>query len=348
MIKRTIKPTAKDEYFMKPRISESEEGNELLVNRGENSMGVEESNKRNQLQEVNQDKPVAGGGNFRELKKAERGVKGELEVEPKSPNVKLIPSTESLLKKRLLDAWHGTYSDAVKVAQLREQPRSRESSLETIIAGDDRIQIENTYTTPWRWICSLMITSADGSNWVGTGWFAGPRTIITAGHCVFLHKHGGWAAQVEVLPSRNGESIPYRFTSTDLRSVEGWILHQNPECDYGAIILPESVEALGCFGYQDMTDEDLAGLTVNVYGYPADKEPGTLWGHARVLEQSSPRTLVYDIDTFGGQSGCPVYYKKGSRRYVVGIHNYGDVSGNSATRITASVFDNIQMWKEEL
>jgi glutamyl endopeptidase len=95
-------------------------------------------------------------------------------------------------------------------------------------------------------------------------------------------------------------------------------------------------------------DDDLDGLTVNVYGYPADKDPGTLWGHSRVLDRIMPRSLVYDISTFGGESGCPVFYKEEWRRYVVAVHNYGDVVGNSGTRITPEVFDNIQAWKAEV
>ena len=55
------------------------------------------------------------------------------------------------------------------------------------------------------------------------------------------------------------------------------------------------------------------------------------------------KTLVYNIDTVGGQSGCPVYIKKGGQRYVVGIHNYGAATGNSATRITAPVYERLNV-----
>ena len=32
---------------------------------------------------------------------------------------------------------------------------------------------------------SLLITAADSSGWIGTGWFVGPHTLITAGHGVY-------------------------------------------------------------------------------------------------------------------------------------------------------------------
>jgi V8-like Glu-specific endopeptidase len=250
---------------------------------------------------------------------------------------------------RLLDAWHASYSGALTVSQLLKQPRSSESAAaEDILAtGDDRQPVNNTLSLPWRWICSLFITAIDGSQWLGTGWLAGPRLVITAGHCVFIHGRGGWAQEILVFPARNGTSIPFQFSCTEFRSVQGWVQGQNSQTDYGAILLPEPTDQLGWFGYEVLSNDDLADLLVNVFGYPADKAQGTLWGNDRTLAQIMPRTLVYDISTYGGQSGGPVFIKAGGKRYVVGIHNYGDLSGNSATRITGQVFDNIEAWRSE-
>jgi V8-like Glu-specific endopeptidase len=65
---------------------------------------------------------------------------------------------------------------------------------------------------------------------------------------------------------------------------------------------------------------------------------------ARKLKAVASNRLVYDIDTMGGQSGAPVYVKRNGQRYVVGIHNYGEASGNSATRMTSSVYQNLYNW----
>jgi V8-like Glu-specific endopeptidase len=59
----------------------------------------------------------------------------------------------------------------------------------------------------------------------------------------------------------------------------------------------------------------------------------------------SSRVITYDIDTFGGQSGAPVWIKFGDVRTCVGIHTNGAGSGNSATRIVQPVFTNLQAWK---
>ena len=84
----------------------------------------------------------------------------------------------------------------------RPLKRPRSSALESILGDTDRRkQILETELTPWRMICALEIESQSGAAFVGTGWFAGPRTVITAGHCVFDPVElGGWAKKITVVP----------------------------------------------------------------------------------------------------------------------------------------------------
>ncbi|WP_219620585.1 hypothetical protein, partial [Klebsiella pneumoniae] len=49
---------------------------------------------------------------------------------------------------------------------------------------DRRSRVLDTNSDPWRKICALEITATDDEQMIGTGWIAGPRLIITAGHCV--------------------------------------------------------------------------------------------------------------------------------------------------------------------
>jgi glutamyl endopeptidase len=217
---------------------------------------------------------------------------------------------------------------------------------QTALANDNRRQLLGTRQPPWCWICSLVITPAlFDSPLIGSGWLAGPRTIITAGHCVYLHKMGGWARRVQVFPGRNGNDKPWEHTATDLHCVAGWTERQLAEYDYGAVILPEPVQVRGQFACRVVDDSELRTLDIaNVVGYPADKAPGTLWGGWGSLEELKALTMQYQISTFGGQSGCPVFIKRGDERTVIGIHNYGLSSSNQATRITAAVYENIQAW----
>lgn len=126
---------------------------------------------------------------------------------------------------------------------------------ESIIQTDDRVQIHNTSAYPWRAHASLLITAADGSSWIGTGWFISPRTLITAGDRVFIKNSGvpgrdGWVRSSRVMPGRNGSTLPYgSSTSTSFRSVTGWTGSGNHNYDYGAIILPTTLgSTVGWFG----------------------------------------------------------------------------------------------------
>lgn len=254
-------------------------------------------------------------------------------------------------EERLLDAWYAEFGDSDAMGLVLQQPELRRSLLEVVIGTDDRVQIKNTTAYPWRTICSLRITARDGSNWIGTGWLVGPRTLITAGHVVYMHRRGGWASRIEVIPGRNGSNKPFgSATAFSFRSVKGWTNKKKRSHDYGAIILPSSApygRQLGYFGYANLSFFSLLGRRVNLSGYPADKTSGTQWWHARRIKVVTGRTLVYNIDSAGGQSGSPVWRLKNGKRHVVGIHTNGSSSGNSATRIVKPVFNNIKKWKTE-
>lgn len=74
--------------------------------------------------------------------------------------------------------------------------------IETVILDDGRVRISQTALLPWRMICALRITGSNGVRAVGTGWLIGPRTLVTAGHCVHHPDLGGWAARIEVSAGR--------------------------------------------------------------------------------------------------------------------------------------------------
>jgi V8-like Glu-specific endopeptidase len=223
---------------------------------------------------------------------------------------------------------------------------------EAVLGQDDRIQITNTADYPWRVHASLLVTARDGSRWIGTGWFIGPHTLVTAGHVVYIKNSGvpgrdGWAQSVQVMPGRNGTTLPYGSVLTsNLRTVNGWADRGDPEFDYGAIILPSDLgSTTGWFGFGAYTDATLLASSVNISGYPGDKPAGTQWYHWNKVDSVGPRKVFYAVDTFGGQSGSAVYRIDNGERYGVAVHAYGGTASNSGTRITRAVFDNLVAWK---
>lgn len=231
--------------------------------------------------------------------------------------------------------------------------------MEVIIGTDDRTRIRNTTAVPWRRICHLSIRARNGAQYVGTGFLIGKRTVITAGHCVFIHSAGGWPAYIDVAPGRNAGARPFgSVRAIQYRSVAGWVNSKSRDHDYGAIILPANtplnIQALGGFGFGYWPDSQLQQRMVNLSGYPGDggklgpdREPGSQWWMARQVKSVASRSFAYDIDTVGGQSGSPVWTLHNGQRIVLGIHTNGFVGGNSATRITQPVFNNLRAWRQQ-
>jgi V8-like Glu-specific endopeptidase len=217
---------------------------------------------------------------------------------------------------------------------------------------DNRTQIKETGKYPWRVHASLLITARDASQWVGTGWFIGPRTLITAGHCVCIKgsmdpNRDGWVKSIQVMPGRTGATLPFgAVTSTMFWSVKGWVESGDENYDYGAIIIPTELgKTLGWLGFGVFSDDVLTPSAANISGYPADQPQGTQWYDSHTIASVSPSKIYYDIDTAGGQSGAAVYVIQDGKRIAIAVHAYGGAITNSGTRISPPVYANLLNWK---
>jgi V8-like Glu-specific endopeptidase len=233
------------------------------------------------------------------------------------------------------------------------------AGIETIIGPtDDRVRVLDTELAPWRMICALRMRGQSGAGAIGTGWFVGPRTLLTAGHCVYSTQFfGGWASSIEVSPGRSGAAFPYRTVrSTRFSSVNRWVQSQDPDFDIGCIHLDEPFgNEVGWFGVGALAPDELEGYLVNVSGYPGDRGGGTeQYHHKNRILRVTERRLFYDVDTFGGQSGAPVWIHETDTAppLAVGIHAYGvgaaadGLEANSAPRIIPEVLEQIRTWVE--
>lgn len=225
---------------------------------------------------------------------------------------------------------------------------------ESVIGEDGRVQVTNTEEYHWRAVAQVRITWPNGDSDGCTGWFIGPRTVATAGHCVHTDEHGtGWATSIKVYPGCDGAYKPYGYSSAHrLFSVTGWTKHKYKNYDYGAIQLNSPLgDTVGWFGFHTDSGSDLDEITVRITGYPGDKPYGTMWTDKDKTKRVWARLLFYRVDTAGGQSGAPVYHQHGDcYPCSVAIHTrpvasdpYGDY--NLGVRITGSVFDNLVDWK---
>jgi V8-like Glu-specific endopeptidase len=247
-------------------------------------------------------------------------------------------------------------------AKGRGEPVRRSSaapSLESIIGPtDERVRILDTDLAPWRMVCALRLRGPSGGGAMGTGWFVGPKTLLTAGHCVYsTHFFGGWASEIEVSPGRNGDEFPFKTVkSRSFSSVDRWVSSEDPDFDMGCIHLTEPIgDKVGWFAVAALPPAELEGYLVNVSGYPGDRGMGTeQYHHKNRVLRVTERRVFYDVDTFGGQSGAPVWIHETDTAppIAVGIHAYGTggapagLEANSAPRIIPEVLDRIREWVE--
>lgn len=230
---------------------------------------------------------------------------------------------------------------------------------ESILGPDERVRIYDTDLDPWRMILSLEITGANGVGFIGTGWLVGPKTVITAGHCVLDSQMGGWASRISLFTGR-GTPVEKRVEATRFSANDRWVNTQAtaPDMDFdiGCIHLDTALgDETGFFGVLALPAAELPGNMVNVAGFPADRGGGEeLYHHRNRILRVTDRRLFYDVDTYGGQSGAPAWIYEGTSNIpkVIGIHAYGvggtpssfGLQANSAPRIIPEVVTLIQAW----
>jgi V8-like Glu-specific endopeptidase len=229
----------------------------------------------------------------------------------------------------------------------------------SVIGADERTRILATNLAPYAIICSLDIKAPWG-DFVGTGWFIGKRTIITAGHCVYHPTEmGGWAKSITVRPGRNENASLGQATSCKFSTTDAWKATQNKDFDMAAIHLDADLLPAGMapFRVGSLTDDQLNTRFVNVSGYPGDKGGKQQWWAKNRIRAVRPLRIFYDVDTMGGQSGAPAFIigENDPSPIVVGIHAYGiggtpndlPLEVNSAPRITSDVLALFRQWVEQ-
>lgn len=223
----------------------------------------------------------------------------------------------------------------------------------------DRQMADNTRLSPFRKICDLVITAADGGLHSGTAFFISPRMLLTCGHCLFIFSPGtaahGPVRQVLVMPARNAETDASQslagwveVPTENMRVHDRWQLEGNLDFDYGVMLLPPN-QALGSkvgfFNVANFPDQALNGASPTLSGYPDNVPEGTQWFETNPIRQVAPARLFYDIFTFSGQSGSPVFFADNTQQTACAIHNFGNVPLNSGVRITADVIAQLNAWK---
>jgi glutamyl endopeptidase len=222
--------------------------------------------------------------------------------------------------------------------------------------GSTQVPVANTQIYPWRATAALQISVPHTTEtFYGTGWFIGPRTVITAAHVVYPREgesYLGWAGEIEVIPGQNGpNAAPYgSFKSTTFYCPTAWQADGDVRVDYGVIVLADPIgNLLGSFGYATYADDDLRSTMANLSGYPLISPDGSgidgrQWYSAGDVFSVDESFIYYQLDTRDGESGSCVYRNIGDDSFAMAIHTAATGPGDRGLRIIEPVYENLQTW----
>lgn len=311
---------------------------------------------------LEKDTPVSNNENLDLLIPTTSSInKNSLEVKPIIPKESKVYNISSDFNKTVIDGvleeeltYEITFSDNEgKPLSNKQEPIISPFGL--VGTKDRRVQNTNTTIPPYNAISYLFVRWPDGKASRCTGFIIDRDSVLTAGHCVYSKGNGGWATGITVRPGANGSNnFPYgAFESENLYSVTGWTEHSDRNYDYAVINISGTFPStIGTFGYGVATNSNFGGEFARVTGYPADRDDldankplYTQWYHSGTIKLPllNSRAVYYTADTSRGQSGSPVYIPGENIARAIHTSEHKD-NLNRGTRITKTVFANIQNW----
>ncbi len=243
-------------------------------------------------------------------------------------------------------------SQANTVAEPVYEAESSVADTRSIIGADNRKRVVFVKSNPYYRIGFLYITDADGKDHVGTGFLISKNYMLTAAHCVYMS-----GKPVKSITAYFGAN-DYNYGVSANGSVFGWCSsypnNKSIANDWGYIKLGSNAgNTCGWFGIGYTTDANLESANFVICGYPSDKityskdskmhgQKVQMWEDSGRLTKAYAGYITYKMDTYGGQSGSPIY--NSSTQTVYGIHHGEAVSGsaNGAARITKGLFTHLK------
>ena len=144
------------------------------------------------------------------------------------------------------------------------------------MGDDNRTLITNTAIGPYCNTVYIETTYASTPNtvYLGTGFILGPSAVVTAAHCVYNERRGGYASTVKIIPAKNGAVEPYGSESVSVSADNvvvstGFINSPGPDNDWAVIELSTDIgNTTGWLGLRWQSNT-YNGTSVTNTGYTA-------------------------------------------------------------------------------
>jgi V8-like Glu-specific endopeptidase len=220
---------------------------------------------------------------------------------------------------------------------------------------------------PLRAVVKLYVTFPDHTSIVGSGALIDSFHVLTAAHMLYSYKDGGFATSVQAIPDQYYNSDPYGIAYGTYERVDpSWISFNpsNPGStspsveDIGLVTLNRAVgNSTGsfAFGYNN-NNSVFTNASFDTAGYPASygySGQQMYFSAGRLIGTLSNDGLGFyegNITIYPGQSGSPLWqYASNGTPVIYGViagsYGYSPSSEAFGARITQSVFNEIQSWR---
>jgi V8-like Glu-specific endopeptidase len=231
------------------------------------------------------------------------------------------------------------------ISDLGDGPKS-------IIGTDGRVRITPTTVSPFKAVCKIKVWWGL-DEYMGSGAMVSIKHVLTAAHVIYSIERGGWADRVDVIPAQDNGFWPLGVGyTTFIRTYTAWTENEDEEHDFALLTLDRDIGlTTGAFGIQtaDYSDPIYSG-ELHTAGYPGDRDGGiNMYYSNENGNYADYFKHYYYLDTYGGQSGSPVWYEDGYGTYITTVHAYGysPGEGNSGTRLNQGKIGSILSWINE-